>query len=300
MKHRSCSSRWQTFILSVVVVLLGAMVTACGTAEVQLDRLDVPVNAVGRIAFFRADDCAPCQDIYSALIAPLEARCGDSLEVKLVDVDTPEGYEAFSATEAALIGEAGRWDVPTVVIGDTFYIGEAAIRQELIAHLQCVFGAGGNEWPDVESLQGIAPSTQVPQAPVQFQPAAGGDEMASCLAEEASAVCESTEPLFLLYVTQADCDDNCDRTRYDLRYLRGVYPQMAFEERYLPEDEALVASVGEALGIPEELRSATPLVAVGDDYLVGDGVTLDALTGLLTKYAEGGASAFWYTLDSGE
>ncbi len=101
-------------------------------------------------------------------------------------------------------------------------------------------------------------------------------------------------------MTQADCADNCDRTRYDLRYLQGVYPQLAFEERQLPEDEALVTAVGEALGIPEDLRLATPLVVIGTDYLVGDGVTLDALISMLTKYTEGGATAFWYTLETRE
>lgn len=282
----------------VTIALLALLLVSCRAAEGRLEQLDVPEDVVGRIVFFRADDCEPCEGVYSTLIAPLKARCGKSLEVKLVDIGTPEGYEAFTATEMALIGEAGRWDVPTVVVGDTFYAGEGAIRQELVAHLQCVFGAGGNPWPDVEALQRVESATPAPRGTIQFQ--LGADDVASCLAEEASSVCEATEPLFALYVTQADCPDNCDRTRYDLRYLQGVYPQLAFEERQLPKDEALVIAVGEALGIPDELRLVTPLVVAGDDYLVGDGVTLDALADMLTKYTEGGATAFWYTLETPE
>jgi len=295
MMHRGVG--WHRAISYVAVALLGLWMVACGTDEGRVDQLDVPEDVVGRIVFFRADDCLPCEGVYSTLIAPLEAKCGKSLEVKHVDIGTPEGYEAFSATEMALIGEAGRWDVPTVVVGDTYYTGEGAIRQELVAHLQCVFGAGGNAWPDVDALQRIVSSTPVPQSVFQLQPGADSDDIASCLAEEASTVCEATEPLFMLYVTQADCADNCDRTRYDLRYLQGVYPQLAFEERQLPKDEALVVAVGDALGIPEEQRLVTPLVVVGTDYLVGDGVTLDALVSMLTKYVEGGATAFWYALE---
>lgn len=285
-------------VLVLVMVAIALLAGSCGRQSATPADLAVPDDAVGRVVYFRAVDCAPCEDVYATLIAPLEARCGASLEVKLVDVGTPEGYEAFVATESALIGDAGRWDVPAVVVEDTYYVGESAIRQELVAHLQCVFGAGGNDWPDVEALTGIAPSTQVPLSADGNPFKSGSTEDAeSCLADETSAVCESAEPLFVLYLMRTDCTDDCDRTRYDLRYLRGVYPQLAFEERDIAENEALVAAIGDTLGIPAPQRDVTPLIVVGEDYLVGDAVTLKALDALIAKYAEGGASAFWYALE---
>lgn len=286
--------------LIVCVLTLGLLAGSCRSRGASPDDLEVPGDAVGRVVYFSAADCAPCEDVYTTLIAPLEARCGASLEVKLVDIETPEGYEAFVATESALIGEAGRWDVPAVVVEDTYYVGESAIRQELVAHLQCVFGAGGSNWPDVEELQGIAPSSQVPLSGSGSPFTSGSAEAAeSCLADEASAICESAEPLFVLYVTQTGCADECDRTRYDLRYLRGVYPQLAFEERDLAGNGALVTAVGDALGIPAAQRAMTPLIVVGNDYLAGDAVTLEALNALLSKYADAGAAAFWYSLNLG-
>jgi hypothetical protein len=203
-------------------------------------------------------------------------------------------YEAFEVTEELLIGEAGRWDVPTVVIAESYLIGESAITQGLVPQLECVFGAGGNLWPVVSALEAITVSTGTeygnPLAEV-------GGEPGCLLDEEASAICAAPEPLFVLYFAEPLCQDHCSRTRYDLRYLQGVYPQLVVDERDLSENRALAEAVGERLRLGEHVRSKPPVIIVGDDYLAGEGITLTALREILAHYADGGATTFWYAMD---
>jgi hypothetical protein len=233
-----------------------------------------------------------CRTVEGDLLAPLLERCGRNLEVKRVDVTTTAGYESFLATEAALLGESGRWEIPVVVAEDTYLIGEQAIRQELIPHLECVYGAGGNSWPAVSELDAITAPT-----PASNPFGGTGEGVATCLEDEASAVCETGTPIFVLYLSSSDCSDTCDRTRYDLRYLQGVYPQMTFDERDIGENAELADALAVELDAPDEARGVAPAVVVGSDYLSGSALTLDALRSTLESYAESGAPAVWYTLD---
>lgn len=276
-----------------LVLAAGLLVVSCGRpGAAAIEELEVPTGVVGRVVVFEAADCDLCAELDEELLAPLQTRCGPSLEVKRVAVDTPEGFEAFVATERALIGEAGRWDLPTIVVDELYLTGESAIRQELVPYLACVFAAGGNDWPQVSELTTIASSGG--------NPFASGEDAGLCLVDEDAltggnaAICAAPSPLFVLAFAEPDCDDRCSRTRYDLRYLEGVYPQLVVDERDISEEGALAEAVGAKLGIPEAERSQTPMVIVGDDYLVGDAVTLEALREMLSAYAEDGAPAFWY------
>ena len=286
------------YLAAMCLLGVALLLASCGgQGSVAPGDLNVPANTVGRVVYFTAADCDHCDQIYQDVIEPLKERCGPSLEVKVVDIGTQQGYEAMLATEQALIGDTGRFEVPAVVVEQTYLIGETAIRQQLVSHLECVFGAGGNAWPDVPALDKIATVTPVPTVAANTPFAGSGGGAASCLTDEASAVCASPEPIFALYFTDASCTDTCDRTRYDLRYLQGVYPQLAFDERNIADNEALAQAIGEQLGIPQDQRLDTPAVIVGKDYLIGGDVTLDALREMIGKYTDSGATAFWYTLD---
>jgi len=271
----------------------------CGRAvDAGVDDLEVPDNAVARIVLFAADDCAICDELREELIAPLQERCGAALELKAVDIGTTEGYEAFVAAEVLLVGEAGRWEIPTVVVADTVFVGEEAIRTGLLDHLKCVFGTGGNDWPVGDALSAI--ETQPAPAGVIGASPFGGtaeDSVDSCVDDEASEVCASSAPILVLYLSGSDCTDTCERTRYDLIYLEGVFPQLSFEERPVEENYGLADALGERLGLPEDQRRLAPAVVVGEDYLVGDDLVLDNLRESVAAYAESGAMALWYLID---
>ncbi|MCD6284830.1 MAG: hypothetical protein J7M39_02825 [Anaerolineae bacterium] len=283
----------------VFVALCLVALAGCGRAvDAEVDDLEVPDNAVARVVLFAADDCAICDELIEGLIAPLQERCGAALELKTVDIGTTAGYEAFVAAEVLLVGEAGRWEVPTVVVEDTAFVGEEAIRANLLDYLKCVFGAGGNDWPAGDALSGIN-AQPAPARAVDASPFGGtaDDAVESCIDDKASAVCASPAPIFVLYLSGSDCTDTCERTRYDLIYLEGVFPQLSFEERPSEENYGLADALGEQLGVPEDQRRLAPAVVVGEDYLVGDELVLDNLRARVAAYAESGAMALWYLID---
>ncbi|MGC9349690.1 MAG: hypothetical protein ACP5JG_16245, partial [Anaerolineae bacterium] len=289
---------WKRPWVVVITAVLSLLLAACqGEGSHTVEALEVPENAVARIVFFQAGDCEPCVQVYDELIVPLQGRCGDSLEVKSVDVTASEGYEIFAATERAMIGEAGRWEVPVVVVEDTYLIGERAINQELLPHMQCVFGSGGNAWPDVPALTAVA-MAPTPGASIENPFGAGnGEGIKSCVEEEDAAVCASPDPIFALYLAPENCNDTCDRTRYDLRYLQGVYPQLSFEERSIEENRELAEALVSHLGVDLQGAPLAPAAAIGETYLAGDELNLDSLRSTLEAYADTGAMAVWYTLD---
>lgn len=276
----------------LVLGLLMVLLTACAKPA-SPTTLEVPEDGVAHVVYFYAEDCPRCGEVRREVLDPIQAQCGASLELKAVDIGVTEGYQAFVATEQALIGDAGRWDIPTVVVGEKYFIGEDAIRTDLVPHLQCVFGDGGNDWPDVPELTALAVSEPAAQGD-PFSGAEEGDE--SCVEDEAE-VCASPNPIFVLYYSKPDCPTACERTYYDLRYLQGVFPQMSFEERNVKEDAAMAAALAEHYGLSDDERGVAPAVFVGEDALVGDEVTLEALRTMLEQYAETGAMAVWYTLD---
>ena len=229
-------------MLKNVVLVISALCLfiACKPAN-DVATLSVPEDATARVAFFYAEDCSLCQTLYDDVLEPLVSRCGNNLELKTIRVDTPEGYQVFIEAEGVLIGESGRWNIPTIVVGDTYFIGEDAIRNGLLPHLECVFGEGGNPWPDVPALSALDSQNLLIKPDAPFTGLDAGLE--GCITEEEAAVCASPNPIFVLYFAPDECEEACDRTVYDLKYLQGVYPQMFYEVKTIGDNTKLAKAI---------------------------------------------------------
>jgi len=280
----------------VLLAIVGAvlMVGGCSGTPAAIEKLDVPSEARARLVVFYADDCEICTSIQTEVLAPLQERCKASLELKLVDIGQAEGYTAFLDAEIALVGEAGRWTIPAVVMGERSFVGESAIRNDMVDYLACVFEGGGNDWPEVESLRDL-PVAPSPEASGGLFGATEGVEL--CVDDAGGGdVCASPNPIFALYLAESTCDEQCDRTLYDLRYLQGVYPQLSIEERAIGEYRVLSEKLADHFGVPDTLRGVVPVVVIGETYLAGDALNLDALTATVSEYVESGAPAIWISL----
>ncbi len=285
---------WMMLGVLIGVVALSGCANASGA-----ESLDMPEDAVSRVVYFYGGDCPDCEALDDEVLVPWEERCGEHLQVERIDISSNVGYEVFIATEEALIGESGRWDLPVVVAGDKVYVGARAIREDFISYLPCLLESGGNAWPEVPALQAVVASAdEGAEGDNPFGGAAEG--VSGCVesgGEEDSGVCEAPTPIFVLYFSRPDCPDGCERTRYDLRYLQGVFPQVFLEERDLEEDAALAQKLAERYDVPEAQRGIAPAVVVGEDYLVGDSLSLANLRATLEKYQTTGAEAVWYSME---
>ncbi len=281
---------------AAVLMILG---TASPVYAGDITPQDVPEGAVARVVYFYAEECPHCKTVFEDVIQPLQARCGQALEVKPVEIGKPAGYEAFVATEKALTEKAGKWDIPVVVLDEKVYIGEDAIRQNLEEAIKCIWLDGGNDWPAVPELEALDKPSEGSlgaSMPGGNNPFSSSEDSGVCVESdemaEASAACAAPDPIFLLYFYKPGCQE-CERVLYDLRYAQERYPQLFIEDRNILDDALLARWLGEQYDVAKKKLNVAPAVVVGDYYLVGDGLTPDAILAAIKQYAETGSEPTW-------
>lgn len=110
---------------------------------------------------------------------------------------------------------------------------------------------------------------------------------------------EDSPTIHLAYFSKAGCQV-CARVNVYLEEVQRLYPQLVLTEFPIEEEESKMLSewLGQRYGVPEEKRLSTPMVFVGDDYLVGrDQVTVENLRAVLDSYVDSGAEATWADFD---
>ncbi|MDF1514770.1 MAG: hypothetical protein P1S60_13255 [Anaerolineae bacterium] len=278
-----------------IMLLVSVLMLCVNCQRVNQQEIIDPGDAVARIVYFYAADCSLCDTVFDEILEPLLNSCGENLEIKAFQIDTDPGYEVLMDTERAMIGDVGRWDIPVVVVDDTYFIGDQAIRTGLLPHLQCVYGEGGNTWPDIPVLDTVADQSQPDWG---LSPAAGeAGDIEPCINDDEAAVCASPNPIFLLYLSAEACEGVCDRMPYDLRYLRGVYPQLLYEEKDISTNIALARAIASEFDLDIADEDLAPAIVIGDHYLTGEQLHLENLKSVIGQYSETGSLAIWYTLD---
>jgi cytochrome c biogenesis protein CcdA len=251
---------------------------------------------VVRMVYFYSDDCAHCTVVINEVLTPLQAEYGDQLQVKMVEISDPANYEILIRAEEAFGVLPEERGLPTLLVGGQVLIGEDAIREQLRCLLDTCLGVGGTSWPDIPGLQGIAVGGEAGLA-TGFS-LLGLGESETCGPEDAVA-CEPPPSIWAAYFYEVGCQE-CSRAEYDIQYTQSKYPQLLVEEYSAQEDAALVEWLGARVGVPAKQRLATPAFFVGDDYLIGTGITPEAVLALVEKYAPTGAERVWADFNPGE
>jgi len=105
--------------------------------------------------------------------------------------------------------------------------------------------------------------------------------------------------IHMAYFSKAGCPV-CAQVNDYLEEMQDLYPQLIITE-FPIEDEGskeLSEWLGQRYGVPEEQRLTTPMVFVGEDYLVGrDEVVVENLRAVLDKYVSSGAEPTWEDFD---
>jgi len=252
-------------------------------------------GGVVRIVYFYAEDCPHCIAIVNDLLQPLREQHGDSLEIKMIEISAPEQYRLLLQAEALYGVTPEQRGLPTLILNDEVMIGEAQIRERLACLVDSCAVAGGTEWPAISGLQTIAPTF----SGITLQPSS--QEGPALCETEAEDNCEITDPpqatVWAAYFYQTGCQV-CDRAKYDLDYVASQYPQLVVEQYNVQENAALAECLASTHSLPERLHLATPVVFVGDDYLLETQITAEALTALVIKYTGTGAARTWTDFDA--
>ena len=237
--------------------------------------------------FFYANDCPHCHAALENVVYPLEETWGDQLEVRLLEIGTPDYYEALMAVEAHFEVPAANRSIPTLVVGDQILIGETEISDNFGAIVSDGVAAGGIVFPDIE---GVDPSILLSVEPVN-----DGTIDGTC--EEDEEGCVVSTPIFAAYFYQTGCDV-CSRVDADLNYLKTQYPQLMVVEFNIYDSTDLAAAMTDHIGFTGDFH--TPALFIGDTVLVGDEIYPDAIIPILEQYKDSGAEAYWLSLNASQ
>ncbi|MBG0787713.1 MAG: hypothetical protein H0S79_21705 [Anaerolineaceae bacterium] len=229
--------------------------------------------------FFYANDCPHCHAALEEVVYPLEAKWGDKLEVRLLEIGTPEYYEALMAVETHFEVPAANRSIPTLVVGDQILIGESEINDNFPGIVSDGIAAGGLAFPEIT---GVDPSILISVEPVN-----NGTVDETCDENEG---CEVVTPIYAAYFYQTGCDV-CSRVNADLNYLKSQYSQLLVIEFNIYDSFDLATWMTDQIGYTGDFH--TPALFIGDHVLVGDEILPDAIIPILEEYKDSGAEAYW-------
>lgn len=245
-----------------------------------------------RMVYFYANDCPHCIKVIDEVLKPLQADYGDRMEIKMVEISEPDNYELMIKAEEVFEVPAEERGLPTLIIDSTVMIGEDEIRNDLPCLLDTCLDAGGTSWPDIPGIEEISieESGGGGGSSLDFSPFSD-QELEPC-DEENEAACEGPAPIWVAYFYQVGCQE-CSRAEYDIKYAKSKYPQLMIEEYDVQERAPLAEWLSEHMNVPEEKKMATPALFIGEDYLIGEQITPEALMELAEKYTPTGAERAW-------
>ncbi len=288
--------RTLAFTLAVILSLVAAFTTISAQAgftglSSEPAQLATPAGPVVPVAteayaedavhayFFYANDCPHCHAALEEVVYPLETKWGDQLEVRLLEIGTPEYYEALMAVEAYFEVPATSRSIPTLVVGDQILIGESEINDNFPGIVSDGIAAGGISFPDIE---GVDPSILI-----SVEPANNGTVDETCDENEG---CEVVTPIYIAYFYQTGCDV-CSRVEADLNYLKSQYSQLMVIEFNIYDSADLAAWMTEQVGFSGDFQ--TPALFIGDYVLVDDEILPESIIPILEEYKESGTEAYW-------
>jgi len=271
--------QWKSRLWAILLVLILVLVWGAGTARAE-------GQAVVRIVYFTAKDCPYCAVVMNEVLAPLKAKYGDQMQIKVVEISDPANYEMLIRAEEMFGVPPEERGVPTLIVGREVLVGEEAIRERLPCLLDTCLGVGGTAWPDIPGLEEVPVEGQEGLIP-EFSL-----EVSAVCAPEDTVACEAPAAIWAAYFYEVGCQE-CSRAEYDIRYVQSKYPQLLVKEYNVQDDAALAEWLGARAGVPEKQRLTTPAIFVGDDYLIGADITAQALLALVEKYAPTGAAPLW-------
>ena len=247
-------------------------------------------DPVVRFFVFEAQDCDHCLAVREEVLAPLSAEYGEQVEIRYFDIGAMENYEVMVELEKAH-GVSGL-AIPQIFIGDQVLVGEEEIRDRLPGLVQEILEQGGCDFPTNDTPvaapvltpgDGTEPVCEDPTAP-------GQTDVCEVVGGELAA------PVYVAYFHSPGCAE-CDRVAYDLAYLEQEYPNLEIRSFDINTCAPLNEAMAERSDVPSEKRLLTPAVFVGDEYLVGDEITVASLEEVIERHGLFGCVPPWEGLE---
>ncbi len=267
-KGRPLKAFMRRVVLSAAILVLTLAFARQSFAQTPVPPTPTPGGGVVRGYLFHSPTCPHCRRIIEEFLPRVQEKYGSSLEITLLNVQEPENYLfLLTIEEQAKIPQEYR-GVPFMVIGHHILIGELDIQQHMEEVVDFYLRQGGVDYlipPEkIKEIFVIPTPTPQPEA----------------------------KPVHLAYFYLSGCHE-CAQVFQDLEYLKKRYPNLQVHAFDVQKDAPLWEWLGEKFGIPPEKRLTAPAIFVGNDYLLGNDVTVLKIEELIDKYSAVGAEPFW-------
>jgi cytochrome c biogenesis protein CcdA len=238
--------------------------------------LPTPVPGVQILIFYDPNHAS--FEALNELLTSLVQEYGSGLQPIPIDSTPPENADRLAQLHRALGVTEPAPGTPEILVDRRLLVGIQEIEAQLHGLVEKYLAQGGSTIPAWEELVGSQPSATPSQEP--------------------GATVAPAKPIYLAFFEQAGCQE-CARTIYDLEVVKEQYPQLVVDSFPIEEEESKALSewLGDRYGVPEERRLSTPMIFVGEDYLIGIDAHLENLLAVVAKYAETGAERVWDDFD---
>ncbi len=244
----------------------------------------LPAENIVHVLFFFRYECSHCQTILQEVILPLEEQYRARLDIRKLELGTPEYFELFASLETYFEIPAEQQELPILVIGEEVMVGETAVRQQLPLSIEGGLDLGGVPWPHLEGLN----TDLLISSPLTFV------ESGECEPAEPET-CTIATPIYAAYFYQVGCQE-CGRVSATLEYLQSKYPQLIFEEFNVYDQTALGEWLAERVG-RTDFRS--PSLFIGEHAWIGElEITPESILPALQEYAGEGSPRIWEGFNS--
>ena len=247
-----------------------------------------PPGNVAHAAFFYSPSCPHCKVVEEEVFPPLQSKYGPQLEIQAFNVRDRADYEVFLDLEARHGADIP--EVPVIFMGEAVMVGEDVIRDRLEGQIEACLQAGGCPPPTQASSPGMTPT------PESAESGAIGEELAPGVTAYTGTGAEgANRPVVTMaYFLDQGCQE-CGRAWFDLRHLLGKYANVYLRAYDIatPENKVLNEALSEHYGVPERQRLSTPALFIGDQYLLGEEITLAQIEAAYRLHSVRGSSVPW-------
>lgn len=237
------------------------------------------VNAV----LFWMEGCPECEPILKDVIPPLEEKYGDALAIEMIEIESVQDVDKFYQLGARMgIGKQDI-EVPLLVIGEQYLIGQKEIKRDLAALIEKYLLLGGVDTPQIpeffQSMSGLATevSTPSPGEPCKSCEIFDMDDLSPTLTSIAFQSTQSATQEYpttqksttAIYLFWGDGCPHCAVAKPFLERLDEFSDQIvlkSYEVWYVEENQTLFTEMASAHGFEPHY---VPTIFVGDRYWEG-------------------------------
>ena len=217
------------------------------------------------IIFFYGTECEECKYIKKNILNDLE----QNYPVSIKSFNIEDEFEYLISLEESY--GVHNTDIPVIFIGKRVLSGTVEIEDNLINIIENVSASAKKEQDLIKGEENTPPHLDKNDTAQDFNPKANLND------------------IYIAFFSKQGCQ-KCSRAYYDFKYLQKKYPNLVIKTFHIdnkdPKDKLLNEALSLLYKIPEKKRLVAPTIFIGDDYLIGEDVSLENLKSLITKYSK--------------